>query len=446
MRKLGRKGILIILTVIMVLGSFPVNSHATGLDEAKKEKSSLEQKKKEIDAQIAALEKEKTNIINYIEQLDAQLNSLTKQMNELTLDIEEAEAQLAITKEDLEEAKTKEEKQYDAMKKRIRYIYENGEPTFLDILVESKSISEFLNQIEIRSKITEYDNNLYDEYIKTTKEVQEKEQELEAKVADLNIMYEELEIEQDGIERLVEAKNTELAKQEDQISDAQTLSSDYASQLEEKLAEIERLEEEERKRAEEELRRKQEEERKRKEEEQRRKAEEERRRKEEELKKKESESNKDSDNNSSKTESSSGSKDNSGSSTGTGTYAWPVPSSRRITSYFGPRKQPTPGASTYHRGIDIGATYGSDIVAIDSGVVTVVSSNWASGNYIVVNHGNGIQSQYLHCSSIVAKVGDTVSKGQVIAKIGSTGVSTGPHLHLDILENGTKVDPLKYLK
>ena len=425
----------------MLLGSFPVSIYATGLDAAKKEKSDLEQKKKEIDNQISALEQEKSNIINYIEQLDSKLNSLTQEMNLLTLDIEEAEAELAITQEDLEAAKEKERKQYDAMKKRIRYIYENGEPTFLDILVESRSIADFLNQIEIRSKITEYDNNLYDEYIETTREVSAKEQELQAKVADLSLMYEELEIEQDGVERLVEAKNTELSKQEVQISDAQALSSDFSTQLEEKIAEIERLEEEERKRAEEELRRKQEEERKRKEAE-RKKKEEEQKKREEEQKKKEAEQNNQDKSNDSQKDSNQGGEYYSG----TGSYAWPVPSSRRITSYFGPRKQPTAGASTYHRGIDIGAAHGSDIVAIDSGVVTVVSSNWSSGNYIVVSHGNGLQSQYLHCSTIVAKVGDNVSKGQVIAKIGSTGVSTGPHLHLGVIENGIKVDPLKYLK
>ena len=423
MKKLGRKGILIILVVIMVLGSIPVSTYATGLDAAREEKSHLEQKKKEIDNRIAALEQEKSNIINYIEQLDAQLNTLIQEMNILTVNIEEAEVELEVTKDDLEEAKAQEEKQYEAMKRRIRYIYENGQPSFLDILVESKSIAEFLNQIEIRSKITEYDNKLYDEYIEITQVVFEKEQELEAKVVELSLMYKELEIEQDGVEKLVQDKNTELAKQEVHIHDAEALSSDYNSQLEEKVAEIEELEEKERIRAEAELRRKQEEERKRKEEERKKK-----------------------DNTSTEKDTSQDTSGGGGNYTGTGSYAWPVPSSRRITSYFGPRKQPKAGASTYHRGIDIGASHGSNIVAIDSGVVIVVSSNWASGNYIVVSHGNGMQSQYLHCSSIVAKVGDNVSKGQTIAKIGSTGVSTGPHLHLDVIKNGTKVNPLSYLK
>ena len=85
-------------------------------------------------------------------------------------------------------------------------------------------------------------------------------------------------------------------------------------------------------------------------------------------------------------------------------------------------------------------------VVPSTGVVTHRELDYSSGgNYITVDHGNGIKSQYLHCSSIVASLGDNVQKGQIIAKIGSTGVSTGPHLHLDFIVNGVKVDPLIYL-
>ena len=262
MKKHNKRGILIILVVIMVVGVFPFSIAANELDSAKQEKTALEQKKKDIDNKIAALESEKTDIVNYIEKLDIQLNELTEQMNILTADIEEAQADLIVTQKELEKAKAHEEKQYESMKKRIQYIYENGESSYLEILIESKDISEFLNQVEIRSKITEYDNNLLDEYNKITQKVIQKEEELEEKLASLNLMQEELSYEQEAVETLVQAKAVELAKHEEQIVASENVAKEYEAELEAKLAEIQHLEEEERKRQEEELRRKQEEERK----------------------------------------------------------------------------------------------------------------------------------------------------------------------------------------
>lgn len=444
MRKLIKKGILIILVAIMVIGSIPVSTSATELDSVKKQKEELEQKKKEIDNQIAELEKEKGDILNYIEKLDTQLNELTEKMNALTIDIEEAEANLEIAKEELEEARVREQEQYECMKRRIKYIYENGEPSFLDILSESKNISEFLNQVEIRSKITKYDNDVLDEYIEATEVVLEKEQVLEVKVDELKVMEEELEYEQDAVMILVEEKNKELTNHEDQLAAAEIVSNEYNDELEEKLAEIQHLEEEERKKAEEELKRKQEEERKQREAEELAKIAKQRAQEEEKRKEEEKKAAKSTTSNSSQSDSSGSNNVSSESVAGSSGYAWPVPSSRRITSYFGPRERPTVGASTYHRGIDIGASHGSDIVAIDSGKVTRVAYDSISGNYVEVTHSDGRVSQYLHCSSILVNVGANVSKGQTIAKIGSTGASTGPHLHFGLIVNGNKVDPLKY--
>lgn len=126
-------------------------------------------------------------------------------------------------------------------------------------------------------------------------------------------------------------------------------------------------------------------------------------------------------------------------------WYWPLPSSTNITSDFGYRTQPTKGASTNHKGIDIGASYGSDIVAASAG--KVISSGTANGygQWIRIDHGNGVISIYGHMQTRLVSVGDTVTAGQVIAKVGSEGVSTGPHLHFQIEVNGVVVDPLKYV-
>lgn len=135
-------------------------------------------------------------------------------------------------------------------------------------------------------------------------------------------------------------------------------------------------------------------------------------------------------------------------STGTytgGQFAWPSTSSY-ITSPYGTRIHPVTGKLKTHTGIDIGAGMGTSIFAAASG--TVLISGWNSGgygNYVVIDHGGGLTTLYAHCSSLLVSAGQKVSRGQVIARVGSTGVSTGPHLHFEVLKNGSHTDPYAYL-
>ncbi len=133
-----------------------------------------------------------------------------------------------------------------------------------------------------------------------------------------------------------------------------------------------------------------------------------------------------------------------GGTTGSGSLIWPC-ASHRITSYFGNRNQPTAGASTNHKGIDIGASKGTSIYAADGGTVTISTYSKSAGHYIKIDHGNGMSTVYMHCNTRKVSVGDTVAKGQVIATVGSTGISTGPHLHFGVIVNGGYVDPLNYV-
>ena len=131
-----------------------------------------------------------------------------------------------------------------------------------------------------------------------------------------------------------------------------------------------------------------------------------------------------------------------GSATG---FIWPCPAYTRISSYFGPRPQPVPGASTNHKGVDLAAPYGSAILASASGVVTTSTYSKSAGNYIVLAHGSGMSTVYMHASALLVSVGETVEQGEVIAKLGSTGYSSGNHLHFGVIKNGTYVNPLNYI-
>ena len=126
-------------------------------------------------------------------------------------------------------------------------------------------------------------------------------------------------------------------------------------------------------------------------------------------------------------------------------FTWPCPASGRITSGFGGRKSPTKGASSNHQGIDISAPTGTSIVAAAAGEVVIATYSSSAGNYVMISHGGGVYTVYMHASSLLVSQGQSVKKGQTIAKVGSTGYSTGSHLHFGVRVNGSYVNPTKYV-
>lgn len=422
-----------IVLLVLIFATQNILSYAGEIDKAKQNKTALERKKEETESKIKELEKEKDDILKYIEKLDLELNDLTEEVDKLNEKIKTAESDLKIIEEDLVKAKEEEKDQYSVMKSRIKYMYENGDTGILEILLQSEDFSDMLNQMEYKEKITEYDNGLLEGYKKLKEEVTKKEAEQKVVLEDLNTLKDELTFEQGTIERLLKDKNAEVVKYQKSINQSEALSAEYTQKIADQEAAIEQLLEAERKRIEEEERR-------RKEEEERKRKEEEERRKQEEAK---NQNSSDSDNNSTDNNSSSG--DSGSSGTTVNGFKWPVPSSSRITSGFGYRDQPTEGASTYHKGIDIGAPTGTTIVAAAGGSVVTASYSVSGGNYIMIYHGNSTYTIYMHCSKLLVSVGDEVSQGQSIALVGSTGISTGPHLHFAVTVNGEYKNPLNYV-
>ena len=238
---------------------------------------------------------------------------------------------------------------------------------------------------------------------------------LEEKRAELSVLKEDLGYQKNTVTKLSDDKNAELVKYQEKIDLADEEAKAFQKQIDEQEELIEKLLEEERRRIEEEERKKREEERKR----------------QEALKQQNA-------NNSSSSSST--------SSTSSKGFVWPLSISGRITSTFGYRNRPTAGASTYHKGIDVGASTGTPILATASGKVVTATYSSSAGYYVMLYHGNSTYSVYMHCSSLNVRVGQQVSKGQKIAAVGSTGISTGPHLHFGISVNGQYVNPLNYVR
>ncbi|WP_124066050.1 M23 family metallopeptidase [Clostridium sp. E02] len=377
---------------------FPSYATKTEMNDAKKKAGSMEEEKKELETTLKQLDQLKSNVAKYVEKLDVELNSLNKQLSALNSQISTKEEERAIAQSDLEVAKNLEKKQYRDMKLRIQYMYEKGETNYLDLLFRSQDLTQLFNRVEYIRSIAAYDRKMLEEFKRSKEEVKKREAVLEKehkKLMELRLSAEE---KKGDMERLLVAKNNELSGYEIRIDKGKdhlsTLEKDIAAQ-EQKMKEIEAL-----------------------------------------IKKKEEEAQ--------KAAQQAGKRYNT-VGIGNINLEWPCPSSSRITSGFGDRESPTEGASSNHQGIDIGAAVGVNIIASASGTVTISTYSYSAGNYIMIHHGGGIYTVYMHSSERLVSAGDEVSQGQVIAKVGSTGYSTGSHLHFGIRVNGIYVNPMNYV-
>lgn len=397
------------LSFALVLAT-PLSAQATksGLSDAKNKKTALEAEKKKTEQELKNLEGLKSDTTAYVKKLDSSLESIGNELSKLNDDIDAKEKQIDTTKQELSEAKETEKSQYESMKLRIKYMYEKGDSTYVDLLMEAGSLSELLSKAEYITKISSYDRQKLDEYAATKEKIAEKEKALEEEHAELLNLQNETEAKQASVEKLLAAKQTELQNYETKIASAEGQISEYAKSIEAQENQIKSIEAEI----------------KRKEEEARKKAEEE--------KKKAAAANK-------------AAQTYKTVSLGDISFTWPCPASGRITSGFGGRKSPTKGASSNHQGIDISAPTGTSIVAAAAGEVVIATYSSSAGNYVMISHGGGVYTVYMHASSLLVSQWQSVKKGQTIAKVGSTGYSTGSHLHFGVRVNGSYVNPTKYV-
>lgn len=410
--------IFVLSLVVVMLPSRAGAVTQSEIDALQSKRDEIRAKQQEQQGQIDTLRNEQAGVLEQKAALDAEANLTQDEINVVQQQIDLYTELIAQKEVELKAAKADEEEQSQLLRTRMREMEEGGKLSFLVVLMESRSISDLLTRIDMISEVMNYDKALEKSLTATRQRVQEaevaiqqakaeqeeKKAELDAKKADLLEQVAEAEALVKSLESDIDAwiaayNETEAAKKEVQ------------AEIDKKVAQMEA----ERKAAEEAARK--------------------------------AAADAAARAAAQQQQSSGGSTYTAPTTTyvtGSGSMIWPCPSCHTLTSYFGYRVHPIYGTTKYHSGVDIGASYGSTIIAADGG--TVITAGWVSGygNCVVISHGGGVSTLYGHMSSIAVSVGQGVSQGQTIGYVGSTGNSTGPHLHWEVAVNGVRQDPLNY--
>lgn len=362
------------------------------ISQAQDEQKKLQKGLSDVKKMKQELEKSKSNLEDYITQLDGDLNVVNERINELQAVIDETQEALDEATEDLNEAVRVETEQYEAMKVRIQFMYEKGNNFLLDAILGAESFSDILNRADYYEELAAYDRKKLDEYVLNRQMVEVCKQEIEAKKATLDEAMAQQEQEQNNLEILIGEKEQQINAVSYDISNKEAAIKDYEDELNAMATVISQLEQQvlEEKRA-------------------------------------------------------IAAANGVNLSYDGGAFCWPAPSYTRISSPFGYRTHPTLGVQLFHNGVDLASPSGSKILCAYDGIVVAADYTSVMGNYIMVDHGDGLYTVYMHASALYVSKGDVVIKGENIAAVGSTGRSTGPHLHFSVRKNGEYVDPMAYI-
>ena len=435
----------------LLVGILPVHASAKSSKEIKEEIKSLKGDQSAIWAQLDELKGEQDANWESIEEMVAQKENIDQQIGLLYTEIENINSQIrsyseliAANQEELDAAEAKLQELNEKNKERIQAMEEEGEISYWSVLFKAKSFTDLIDRLNMMAEIHAADQRRMAELSEAATAVAQAREALETEKTALEGSRQELKDSQADLDAKRAEADALLTELNEDKRALDAIEADYEAEEAALSAQIAAAEVEYTKalKAEEEARRKAEEERKRKEEE-------ERKRKEEEEKKKQEEANKKPGNGGSGNSGSGNTGGDSGSSGGSGAVAgekWGRPCSWvKLTSPYGYRIHPTLGYRKFHNGVDLANSQGTPIRAARSGKVTVATYGSTYGYYVTINHGDGYSSLYAHMTHYIVSKGQTVSKGQVIGYMGSTGRSTGPHLHFSIFYNGSSVNPMNYI-
>ena len=394
-KKLLAFAMALVMTMSVMLSYMSVSAFAvtqSEIDALKSQKSQLSSQKSSLQSTINSLQSQQSDQIALKNALDEKNAITVKQILNLNEQIELHTQLIEQKTEEVDAAQKVADAQLEKYKVRVRAMEESGRYSYFEVLLGASSIGEFLSLIDDIGDIMRSDKELEEAYrqsvedLKAVKaEYEEAKAEMEDSKAELVALKAQQEKDIAEATAVIASLQSDISSNSSVLNELSAQESALNSEIQKKVAELNKQQEEQKK---------------------------------------------------------NDSGNSGGSTTGTGNLVWPSYCTY-ITSRQGPRTHPVTGEYKNHGGTDIGASYGSAIYAADSGTVVYSSDGWNGGwgNYVMIDHGNGMQTLYAHMSSRAVSAGQTVSRGQTIGYVGSTGMSTGPHLHFEMYINGSRIDP-----
>ena len=353
--------------------------YGSNVDELKKQQNKLINEMENSKKQIKGITNQTKSITNQIDDLDKKMDKATVELDQVEIELDKIEVSIVKTTEELLDAELKLEDKYETFSKRVRAMYMKGEVGYLELLLNSEDVKDFLSRQDMLKTIADNDKNLI-LFIKEQRDtIDEKKIELESQRASIEITKSKLESRKKQLDQATREKEvlmTRLAKDKKILEKQYDDLNQFAKDIESKIFKLQK---------------------------------------------------------------------NTGPYSG-GKMDWPIPGYTRISSPFGYRIHPVLKTKKFHTGIDIAAPTGAKAKAASAG--TVIFSDWLGGygKAIMIDHGGGIVTLYAHNSALNVSVGQTVKRGDTIAKVGSTGMSTGPHSHFEVRKNGAYENPVPWVK
>ena len=388
-KRLGKPVLALALALCVAQGTGGSAIAAT-LTELQQEQARLEQEKKENDAKLAELKADQSKQQEYKDALDAQMQNLQSQIDGLNTQINDLDASISEKNAAIAEKQENIDRDVETLKDRLCAIYMMGDASTLEIILQSESVIDMAQKVELLNMITEHDTKMIQQLSADMEAIADEKAEIESQKEEVAAARTELETKGSELASVQAEAERVLEELNQSVESVQAESDRIAQEKAQASAEIDQWW-------------------------------------------KDYYAQQAAQNNNS----SGGSSGSSGSGgyVSTGNFTWPVPGFTNISC----------GYSSGHRAIDIsggGRTiYGTPIVAADSGKVVTATYHYSYGNYVMIDHGGGYSTLYAHASSLAVSAGQTVTKGQTIAYVGSTGNSTGPHLHFEVRVNGNRQNP-----
>ena len=370
-----------VIVILLSCFFFMPKLNANTLEEQKQQ---AQEKQEEAQKELEYVKEELSEAVIKIQELDDKIRQAEKEIEEMNGKLVVLETKVKETTSELSKVQISYEENKTLMEDRLVVMYECGDISYLDLLLHSSNIIEFLSNYYIIEEIIKSDSEILESIEREKNEIEIKKKKLDQEKAELKL----LRVKQEQTKIIMQNNKTIQQNQINELTDSEKELEQKIKEYKDEEARIENL-----------------------------------------------------------IKLASENYVYDGEYLG-GVMAWPVAKSGTyITSAYGTREHPVHGVTKFHTGIDIGnAGFGAPIIAAADGVVSMASYYGGYGNCVMINHGNGISTLYGHGQKILTSVGSTVKKGDLIMEVGSTGVSTGPHLHFEVRINGSHVNPMTYLQ